>query len=418
MPFFKGSDILNKFIDLANKSVENKDYTEAIKYLNLAINNKEYEAYSILAMFYITGLSVDKDVNKGLEYLYLGEKYNDPKSISMLVDFYYNGIYVEKDLVKARIYYEKACDLNEGHAIGMVGLFYYNEENYSEAIIFFKSGVTFHDQNSMFYLGICAFKGLGMDKDYKLSFMLFNKLYEYGNKNSDLIKYLADSYFNGYGINQDILKAKELYETLNDDESIFNLGLIYKNHLKDYEKALVTFKRVKSVESQFEQALMLYNGLGCIENKNDAYFKFYACAASKYVYAYPFVGDAYYYGYGVKKDYNEALSWYRLALDNNIPNQYINIASVYMKFKNYKEAINYLDNETDSANKYKLIAEAYMKLKKYEDAYNSYLKAKELGDIYSIYELYRLTKKGKGITKNKELANKYYLEYLMYYNKE
>lgn len=403
---------MSKYIDLANKSVEKKNYEEAVKYLNLAINNKEYEAYSILAMFYITGLNVEKDVNKGLEYLYLGEKYNDSKSISILGDFYYNGKYLEKDLVKAKLYYEKACNLNESHAIGMVGLLYYNEENYTEAVTYFKSGVTFYDQNSMFYLGLCAYNGLGMDKDYTLSFMLFDRLYGYGSRNTELIKYLADSYFNGYGINQDINKAKELYETLSDNESLFNLGLIYKNYLSNYEKALETFKRVKSVESQFEQALMLYNGLGVVENKNDAYFKFYACAASKYIYAYPFVGDAYFYGYGVKKDYNEALKWYKLALDNNIPNQYINIASVYMKLKNYNEAINYLDNEVDSVNKYKLMAEAYLKLKKYDLAYNTFYKAYELNDSYSTYSLYKMTKKRKGCKKDKDLAIKYYLKYM------
>ena len=157
---------------------------------------------------------------------------------------------------------------------------------------------------------------------------------------------------------------------------------------------------------------MLSNGLGVVEDKNDAYFKFYACAASKYIYSYSFVGDAYFYGYGVKKDYNEALNWYKLALDNNIPNQYINIASVYMKLKNYNEAINYLDKEVDSVNKYKLMAEAYLKLKKYDLAYNSFYKAYELNDSYSTYSLYKMAKKGKGCKKDKDLAIKYYLKYM------
>ena len=48
------------YINLANKEVENKNYDDAIKYLELAIKNNEYEACSNLAMFYITGLNVEE----------------------------------------------------------------------------------------------------------------------------------------------------------------------------------------------------------------------------------------------------------------------------------------------------------------------------------------------------------------------
>ena len=407
-----------KYLNDGKKAFNEKDYDKAIDLYLKAIDNKEYEACFLLGLIYITGYCVEKNIDKGLEFLFLGDKHDEKQCISSLGDYYYNGKYLNKDLAKAKSYYDRAANLFEPHAIGMLGLFLFNEEKYSEAIEYFKSGSLYYDTNSMYYMAKCAYNGLGMDKDYILAFGLYQKLYEYDSTNIEIRKILADSYFNGYGINQDFIKAKELYEMLDDDDSIFNLGLIYKNHLKEYEKALECFKKVKNEKSQFEQALMLYNGLGIEENKNDAYFKFYACAASKYIYAYPFVGDSYYYGYGVKKDYNEAIKWYKFALDNNIPNQYINIASAYMKLKKYNETINYLNNEADSINKYKLLAEAYVKLKKYDLAYNSYLKAKDLGDIYSIYELYKLTKKGKGIKKNKELANKLYLEYLMYSNKE
>jgi TPR repeat protein len=403
---------LTNYLKIAQNYIDNKEYDKAIENLEKAIDNKEYAAISTLAMFYITGLGVEVNIDKGLEYLFLGEKYNDAKSLSMLGDFYYNGKYVDKNIDKAKELYERACDLNEGHAIGMLGLFYYNEENYSEAVTYFKSGVTFYDQNSMYYLGLCAYNGVGMDKDYTLSFMLFDRLYQYGSRNNELIKYLADSYYNGYGVDINYDKAIELYSNLNDEESIFNLGLIYKNIKEDYEKALECFKRVKNVKSQFEQALMLYNGLGCIENKNDAYFKFYACASLNYPYSYPFIGDSYYYGYGVKKDYNEAINWYKKALDENIPNQNLNIGLSYFKLKKYDEALNYVLKEDDSINKYKTLASIYLKLKDYPNMIDSYTKASDENDIYSTYELYKIYKKGIGVKKDKQIANNYYLKYI------
>ena len=393
------------YLDKANSFIENKDFDNAYKNLIKAIEANEYEAASILAMFYMKGLNGSVDIDKGLEMLYLGEKHNDFKSLSALGDLYYNGKYVDKDLDKAKEYYEAAFKGSEPHSIGMLGLFYFNEENYVEAVNYFKSGVVYYDQNSMYYLGVCAYNGLGMDKDYTLSFMLFDRLYSYGNRTSELLKYLADSYFNGYGIEVDYLKAKELYENLSDNESIFNLAIIYKNHLKEYEKALELFKRIKSVESQFEQALMLYNGLGVDENKNDAYFKFYACAMSKYIYSYPFVGDCYYYGYGVKKDYTEAIKWYELALNENIPNQYLNIGLAYLKLKKKEEAINYLNMEDDSIHKFITLAEIYYKMKKFDEAYEYYLKASNLDDLNSTYQIYKMLSKGKGVKKDKELAS-------------
>lgn len=399
-------------MDIANQAIENKENEKAIEALEKALENNEFEAASILAMFYIRGLNVEENIDKGLEYLYLGEKNNDPKSISMLGDFYYNGRYLEKDINKAKNYYLKAYKLNEEHAIGMLGLLEYNNENYNDAVNYFKAGVALSDINSMYYLGLCSYNGYGMDKDYTLSFMLFDRLYNINNTNNEVIKYLADSYFNGYGVEQDFIKAKDLYSNLSDDESIFNLGMIYKNHLNEYEKAFDCFKKVKNERSQFEQALMLYNGLGIAENKNDAYFKFYACAMSKYPYSYPFIGDSYFYGYGVKKDYNEAIKWYNEALKENIPNQYLNIATVYFKQKKYDEAIENLLKEEDSLNKYKVLAEIYSKNKKYEDSYNAYIKCTHYLDPDSFYQVYKMLKKGKGVKKDKELANNYYLRYL------
>ncbi|MBP5445603.1 MAG: sel1 repeat family protein [Acholeplasmatales bacterium] len=403
---------ISKYTKLALKAMDDKNFTDAITLLEEALSNNDFDASSYLAMIYLTGLNGEVDEKKGMKYLLEGAANDDPKSLAALGDVYYTGKNVEKDLNQAKEYYLEASKYDEAHSIGMLGLFEYNEENYEKAVEYFKKSATYLDQNAMYYLALCAYNGQGMEKNYELSFMLFDKLYELNENNRIVIKYLADMYFNGYGIDKDLDEAKKLYEKLDDDESIFNLALIYKNYLKEYEKALPLFKRVKSVESQFEQGIMLYNGLGIDENKNEAYFKFYACAMSKYIYSYPFVGDCYYYGYGVKKNYEEAIKWYEFSINENLPNQYLNIAFAYMKLKKYDEAIKCLELEKNTVNKYKALAEVYLKLKKYSDAYNAYLEAANLNDSYSTYEVSKMLKKGKGIKKDKELASKYYFKYL------
>ena len=405
-------ELLGKYTLEAQNLINDKKYDEAVSMLDKAIANKEYEASSIIGMLYLTGLYVEKDINKGLDYLNIGLNNNDPKSISALGDCYYNGKYIDVDLAKAKELYQKASMYNEPHAIGMLGLFLYNDKNYTDAVSYFKTGVALYDNNSMYYLGICAYNGYGMDTDYELAYMLFSKLYEDNRSNKELNKFLAEMYFNGYGVNKDIEKAKELYMGLDDNESIFNLALIYKNFDNDYLKAKDLFMKVKTVESQFELGLMYYNGLGVEENKAEAYFKFYACAMSKYPYSYPFLGDCYYYGYGVKKDNNEAIKWYKNAIKENINNQHINLAVVYASIKEYDLAIDELLKENDSINKYRMLANCYIKKKKYDLAYNAYMYCANLNDISSTYEIYKMLKKGKGVEKDKEKANLFYLKYV------
>lgn len=402
-----------KLTSEAHRLFQKKEFEAAEAKFIEAIEAGEYEATSMLALMYITGYGAKQDVDKGLEYLFLGDKHDDSQSISALADYYYNGKYVGQDLDKARTYYKRAADLEEPHAVGMLGLFLFNEEKYKEALYYFREAVCDYDTNAMYYLAKCAYNGLGMDKDYILAFEIYKKLNEYDEANKEITKLLADMYFNGYGTNQDIDKAKELYEKLDDEDSMFNLGLIYKNYLKEYEKALELFKKIKNERSQFEQALMLYNGLGMPENKNDAYFKFYACAMSKYIYSYPFVGDCYYYGYGVKQDYNEALKWYNEALEAGIKNQCLNIAMVYIKLKKYDEALKYLNEEEDSRNKFMALGETYKKQKKFEDSYNAFLKAAELNDPNACYIVYKLLKKGKGVKKDKFEAQVYFQKYII-----
>ena len=230
-------DILGKYTIEAQNLINDKKYDEAINMLDKAIENKEYEASSIIAMLYLTGLYVEVNIEKGLDYLEIGLNNDDAKSISILGDCYYNGKYVNQDLVKAKELYLKASKLNEEHAIGMLGLFEYNDKNYIDAVKYFKLGVTLFDTNSMFYLGICAYNGYGMDIDYELSYMLFSKLYEDNRSNKELNRYLANMYFNGYGVSKDYEKARDLFIGLDDEESIFNLALIYKNFDNDYLKA-------------------------------------------------------------------------------------------------------------------------------------------------------------------------------------
>ena len=399
------------YYDKAIDAFDDKEYNKAIDLFNKAIDNKEYEATSKIALIYLTGLGIDKDIDKGLDYLFLGDKHDDALSISALGDYYYTGKYLNKDIDKAKAYYERASKLLEPHSIGMLGLFLYNEEKYSEAIEYFKSASLYIDTNSMYYLAKCAYDGLGMDKDLNLSFELYKRLYEYSDKNIEVNKNLADMYFNGYGTDINIDSAKELYLTLEDDDSKFNLAMIYMKKNK-YDLAIPLFKQIKSPKAQFELGRIEYLGLGVEENKNDAFFKFYASSMSGYIYAYPFLADCYYYGCGVKKDYDLAIKWYNEAIKNNIPKQYINLAMVYFKLKKYDEAIDVLNKEEECMQKYKALGSLYLKKKNYELAYNNFLEARKLGDINSIYELYKLTKKGKGCNKNKEEANKLYLEYI------
>lgn len=131
------------------------------------------------------------------------------------------------------------------------------------------------------------------------------------------------------------------------------------------------------------------------------------------------LGDMYYYGQGVDKDYDKAFQWYtKSALQDNSDSQ--NMLGIMYRFgfgvdKDINKSIEYYTKAVKQENHYAMnnLAQLYLvgdgKIQKdYRKSMNLYLKAEQLGNVSAMHALGIIYENGYGVDKNLETALSWY----------
>lgn len=201
----------------------------------------------------------------------------------------------------------------------------------------------------------------------------YEKALEYYNLSADQGYYealfrLGTFYKDGYLVQQNYPKAVKLFKSAakNDNgetPSNYNLGQMYYEGLgvkKDYSKALEYFKKASIKYSagypEYKIANMYHNGIGVKKDYNES-FKWYLKSARYLVPAKVQTGKMYLNGIGVKKNINEAIKWLEEAhISRNHEAEYL-LGQIYYEgkevekdyFKSYKYLLSSArGNYTDS----------------------------------------------------------------------
>ncbi|MFA7687392.1 MAG: tetratricopeptide repeat protein [Moheibacter sp.] len=171
---------------------------------------------------------------------------NYPDNYFSLGYLYDKGYGVSQDFDKAIYWYEKAINFrNSATAMNNIGNIYYMQKNYSQAKYWFEKA---------------TLKGNGPGM-HGLAY-----LYEYG-----------------YGVNQDINKAVELYVNASNAghvDAMFNLGLMYLNGKKVTANPTESRKWFKKAAEAGDVEAMVYlgqsflNGDSVMQNQDEARFWF------------------------------------------------------------------------------------------------------------------------------------------------
>lgn len=238
-------------IELVDFYIENKDIKHArleierLKYINQAISYRKLgfiyscglidkpdfamakmyyqKAYDLgdevsgynLALMYIK----EGEVAKAIPYLTYGVSMNHVPSIKLLAKLYISGEVVSKDLHIAMSLLKKAFELGEISVYSSLGKVCYQLKDYEEAINYFSMGAKEKDLDSIFYLGVC--------------------------------------YANGFGVKQDLSKARFYYEqgaSLNEPRCLYNLSLYYKDGIGvEKSEALASTLYQKAIENGFKK---------------------------------------------------------------------------------------------------------------------------------------------------------------------
>jgi len=140
----------------------------------------------------------------------------------------------------------------------------------------------------------------------------------------------------------------------------------------------------KEKESQLKAEELYQKGMARYEkgNKSQAYTLFLEAAEYGNVKAQNSLGVMYYEGYGVKRDYAEAIKWYRKAIDHGVVKAICNLGIMYEEGKGVK--------------------------KDYSEAVKLYRKAAEQGNANAQNRLGVMYEEGKGVTKDYTEAIKWY----------
>lgn len=257
-------------------------------------------SFVILLSFFLSGCA---DFLVGFSNAMLQERAKNQRSDSSLKDDYFiKGTLkeaAENGDVNAQ--YKLAKEYEE-HSMLDVGYKWEDlDERYRsyhrEAIKWFSKSAEQGHSGSMVCLAWIYKRGQGVPQDYKKAFELYSKAAELGNLRA--MRELAEQYSKGQGVEVNGEKAVELYKKCIEE---------YKKNVKNGNKL--------SEQTKVENAIgqMYFNGYGVKKDYKEA-FKWFKEAGENtgMWYASYDLGYMYENGYGTDKDYEKAFQCYKSA---------------------------------------------------------------------------------------------------------
>ena len=186
----------------------------------------------------------------------------------------------------------------------------------------------------------------------------------------------------------------------------------YTNYITDYPKG----KYLK--EAQYNLGYMYRHGYGVEKDYKEA-VKWYRKAANQGgAYGQNNLGYMYRHGYGVEKDYKEAVKWYRKAANQGHASSQNNLGHMYQNGygveKDYKEAVKWYRKAANQGHAYgqynlgNMYYSGYGVEKDYKEALKWYRKAANQGDAYGQTGLGDMYYSGYGVEEDYKEAVKWY----------
>lgn len=267
------------------------DYSKSIKFHEFAASNGITASNYSLGCIYQDGKGVEKDEKRAFDYFTLAAKRMHVPSLDALGDCFNYGIGTEIDIDKAIDCYTKAAELGNTSAMSSLSYIYEKPEKRNEEL---------------------ALKYAKMAAEREDSTGLNN---------------YAFALENGFSGNQDISKAITYYSKacyMNNAVALKNLGYLYVYKLKDYCKAKECIEEYLSLSPNDGNALYVLGGIYQygpekifdINKAKELYEK--ALEIKEYL-AAEGLGDIYFNGHGIEKDYTKSIFFYEIASKKGIP---------------------------------------------------------------------------------------------------
>lgn len=317
------------------------NYTEAIKWLTKAADNKVPSSYNLLGNCYFRLENYQEAIvwyKKAVEDEYTNSNGALSNTTGSLLGICY---YRLKNYQEAIVWLKKAIENGDTDSYFWLGRCYSIQQNYQEATVWFKKAIENGDAISYGYLGECYFLLQNYQEAYKWikmaadnsdikAYGLLGKMYLYGNgttKNpNNAFKWTSKAVENG------------------DITSNTILGIMYLNGLgteRNEQKALECFEKSASIEDPIACSwlgTMYMNGTGTSIDYAKGFEWTKKATEKGDVGSYIALGFCFEEGKGIEKNIDKAITWYKKAYDNDVPNAPMMLCHAYYTQKDYGEA--------------------------------------------------------------------------------
>ena len=283
---------------------------------------------------------------------------------------------------EAKTYFEQAAEA--GHIDGMAGLGQLYqcgdgvEQSEEKALFWYKKAVDSGCEDGWWMMGI-TYEGT---ENYPKAIECYEKAIEYDSQAKGYaMEALAGLYFNGQGVQQDYVKAVELYTQAADNysvEAMHDLGEIYrfgKGTEKNIDKAIYWHSNAAANDDVDSMLANIYfRGEGVeIDYEKAKYWSLEGAKLGNDV-SMLNLADCYCEGEGGDQDYVAAMAWYKKAADIGNMSAMYRVGRMYLLGEGGEEnpnlAIEWFEKALDAGYKYALISlgESYYVLEEYDKA--------------------------------------------------
>ncbi len=341
------------------------------------------EYYYPYARLYDSLSKKESDYKKMIELYELSAKSGNTEAAYKVAGYFEKGIKTEVNLDKAIEYYAMASVGGLHRSDYNLAVIYFKEKNNHKALEWLHNGAAYDDEFCSKMLGDCYFYGEYTTKDYEKAAQYYHSAAQHNN--SGALYMLGYMLYHGVGFTQDKEKGVSLFEKayLNGSKEVAcEIGRIYVKEFND-KKGIAYLE--EAVKKDFDTS------------------------------AADILGDVYFEGTLVKKNYKRAHYYYEVAAKdkkfNSIYHLGLYLESGLISGKNIRKAYKLYQNAIQLGSQEAIYRAGLcaFKLKKYEEA-NAFL-VNSLSDDkpYGYYLLSFLNAKFKISHANKEDA-KYYAE--------
>ncbi|CAL9121617.1 unnamed protein product [Musa acuminata var. zebrina] len=314
-----------------------------------ALKGNSFAMYQIGLLYYYGLRGVRRDNTKALHWLLKAVEKGDPRAMEFLGEMYTRGAGVERNYTKAFELLTLASKHKLYSAYNGLGYLYakgygVEKKNYTKAKEYFEKAVENKEPGGYYNLGVLYLKGIGVKRDLETACKLFLAAANAGQPKA--VYQVARLFQTGIGLKKNLQIATHLYKTVAERGPWSSLSsCALESYLKgDVGKSLLLYSRMAELgyevaqsnaawilDKYGEQSICMGESGFCTNTERHlrAHTLWWQASEQGNEHAALLIGDAYYYGRGIARDYERAAEAYMHARSQSNAQAIFNIGYMH-----------------------------------------------------------------------------------------